>query len=70
LAATSPDAVGYIRNYFRDGTLPPEGTVCEIEDRLFRGRKDILTASTALNDPGILDAARAIAIKAKVGTMF
>lgn len=25
----------FIRDYFRDGALPPKGTVCPIEDRLF-----------------------------------
>ncbi|KZT36575.1 hypothetical protein SISSUDRAFT_1049722 [Sistotremastrum suecicum HHB10207 ss-3] len=35
LAATSACTAKYIREYFRDGTLPPEGTVCEIEDHVF-----------------------------------
>ncbi|GJJ06152.1 hypothetical protein Clacol_000341 [Clathrus columnatus] len=34
-AGTSPVALNYIRNYFREGTLPPVGTVCPIENKLF-----------------------------------
>ncbi|KIJ29900.1 hypothetical protein M422DRAFT_268564 [Sphaerobolus stellatus SS14] len=35
LAATSLAASKYIQNYFRDGTLPPPGTICDIENKLF-----------------------------------
>lgn len=31
----SPVAIKHIRNYFRDGILPPAGTVCPIESKLF-----------------------------------
>ncbi|GJJ06210.1 hypothetical protein Clacol_000399 [Clathrus columnatus] len=34
-AGTSPVALKYIRDYFREGALPPVGTVCPIEDKLF-----------------------------------
>jgi len=70
LAGTSPDAVGYIRNYFRDGTLPPKDTVCEVEDKLFGEKKDLLAASTLLKDPEVLEAARSLSAKAEVGRMF
>lgn len=46
-AATSLCATKHIRNYFRDGELPEEGTVCEIEDVLFGSKPDAIHALNA-----------------------
>ncbi|KIJ43913.1 hypothetical protein M422DRAFT_252838 [Sphaerobolus stellatus SS14] len=69
LSGTSPAASKYIRNYFRDGTFPPEGTVCEVEDRLFGPKKDLVTG-LSVEDQEIVEAARAISAKARVGLLF
>ncbi|GJJ06111.1 hypothetical protein Clacol_000300 [Clathrus columnatus] len=34
-AGTSPSAMKYIRDYFREGKLPPKGTICPITNKLF-----------------------------------
>ncbi|KAF8482305.1 Alpha/Beta hydrolase protein [Gautieria morchelliformis] len=57
LAGTSPSAMGHIRRYFRDGILPPPGTVCEIEDRLF-GTPKLGPDGTAKEDKSVVDSAR------------
>lgn len=44
-----------VRDYFRDGILPKEGTVCEIESTVFNGLKNSL-ASRDLDEPKIADA--------------
>ncbi|KIJ41487.1 hypothetical protein M422DRAFT_229571 [Sphaerobolus stellatus SS14] len=69
LSGTSPSASKYIRNYFRDGSLPPEGTVCEVEDQLFGPKKDLVTG-LSLEDQEIVEAARAISAEAQVGLFF
>lgn len=33
--ATSACTYGYMRSYIRDGILPPNGTICEVESKLF-----------------------------------
>jgi hypothetical protein len=35
LSAASLCTAKYVRDYFRDGKLPPAGAVCEVEDELF-----------------------------------
>ena len=47
----------YIRRYFREGVLPPAGTVCEIEDKLYGTPKQEFHALTA-EDQDVLDATR------------
>ena len=47
----------HIRRYFRDGILPPQGTLCEIEDKLFGGPKQGFRV-TSQDDKDILDATR------------
>ncbi|KIJ43912.1 hypothetical protein M422DRAFT_228944 [Sphaerobolus stellatus SS14] len=69
IAGTSPAASKYIRDYFREGSLPPEGTVCEVEDKLFGLKKDLVTGLSA-EDQEIVEAARAISAKAHVGLFF
>ncbi|KAJ7059643.1 hypothetical protein C8F01DRAFT_989451 [Mycena amicta] len=35
VAASSTCIYGYMREYFRDGTLPPPGTICQPDETLF-----------------------------------
>ncbi|KAF8514404.1 TAP-like protein-domain-containing protein, partial [Gautieria morchelliformis] len=58
-AATSPSAMKHVRRYFREGLLPPPGTVCEIEDKLFGIPEEGFHAVTK-EDKAVVDAARAI----------
>ncbi|KAF8482308.1 TAP-like protein-domain-containing protein [Gautieria morchelliformis] len=58
-AATSPSAMKHVRRYFREGLLPPPGTVCEIEDKLFGIPEEGFQAVTK-EDKAVVDAARAI----------
>ena len=36
LAQPSMCTAKYVRQYFRDGTLPPEDTVCEVDSPIFK----------------------------------
>jgi hypothetical protein len=35
ISATSLCTLKHIRDYFREGVMPPKGKVCEIEDEMF-----------------------------------
>lgn len=47
MAANSPCTLNYIREYFREGTLPKNGTVCEVVNNMFD------TEDVQLNDESL-----------------
>ncbi|KAF8577644.1 hypothetical protein K439DRAFT_1418020 [Ramaria rubella] len=57
LAGTSLSATKHIRRYFREGIVPPEGTVCEIENKLF-GNKSEADEVLIMEDQELLDITR------------
>ncbi|EIN12410.1 alpha/beta-hydrolase [Punctularia strigosozonata HHB-11173 SS5] len=67
LAGASLCTAKYVRDYFREGKLPPAGAVCEIEDELFPS-SDVKQAGDMLNhdDRVLLDAARELSDKFEV----
>ena len=59
LAVTSPSVMRHIRRYFWDGIMPPNGTVCDVEDSFFGSPKQAIHVATS-KDKGIVDATRLI----------
>ncbi|EIN12406.1 hypothetical protein PUNSTDRAFT_130657 [Punctularia strigosozonata HHB-11173 SS5] len=50
LAGASLCVAKYVRDYFREGKLPPADAVCEIEDELFPASSNIKQADLVLNE--------------------
>ncbi|EIN12405.1 alpha/beta-hydrolase [Punctularia strigosozonata HHB-11173 SS5] len=67
LAGASLCTAKYVRDYFREGKLPPAGAVCEIEDELFPS-SDVKQAGDMLDrdDRVLLDAVRELSDKFEV----
>jgi len=68
-AGTSLTASKHIRNYFREGILPPKDTICEVEDTLFGGKKDSYQILSR-EDEELLIAARSISKNFEAGRFF
>jgi hypothetical protein len=51
----------HIQSYFREGTLPAAGTVCEVEELLFIGEVETDVKVLSSEDAELLEALRALA---------
>jgi len=60
IAATSICTSKAIRNYFANGTLPEEGTVCQVESSIFKGISDDYVATLSSDDRSLLEASRVL----------
>lgn len=52
----------YVREYFRDGTLPPEGTVCDVDEQPFVGRVGDNLNTLSREDERLLEALKGLVI--------
>jgi len=64
-AGTSLAVSKHIRNYFRDGILPPKDTVCEIEDKFFEvgdrdGQAEDKTSALSVEDRELLEVTKSL----------
>jgi len=57
-SATSLCTTKAVRAYFRDGTLPNEGTVCEVESSIFDDEKGLDLRGMSVEDQELLKASR------------
>lgn len=60
LAAPSLCTAKYVREYFEDGTLPEEGTVCEVDGLPFIGAVNGEANAMSVEDRELLDALRGL----------
>lgn len=60
LAAPSLCTAKYVRAYFEDGTLPEEGTVCEVDELPFIGAVHGEADAMSVEDKELLDALRSL----------
>lgn len=60
LAAPSLCTAKYVRAYFEDGTLPEEGTVCEVDELPFIGTVHGEADALSVEDRQLLDALRSL----------
>ncbi|EPT00976.1 hypothetical protein FOMPIDRAFT_1121428 [Fomitopsis schrenkii] len=60
LAAPSLCTAKYVREYFEDGTLPEEGTVCEVDELPFIGAVNGEANAMSVEDQELLDALRGL----------
>jgi len=56
LAAASVCTVKAVRAYFQNGTLPKEGTICDVESRIFDGELSVAVAGLDREDRELLRA--------------
>ncbi|EJD49761.1 alpha/beta-hydrolase [Auricularia subglabra TFB-10046 SS5] len=66
VSAPSLCTAGHVRAYFRDGSLPTPGTVCDVEQGVFPADGDKMIRALVAFDRQLLDASRDLSARFKV----